>query len=494
MKCPHCGADVPASDLFCGECGTRIVPEEKPTPTPTEEPKRGLPLGLLIGCGGLLAVVVIAACIFGAVTLLKETPTPTEKATRRPTKTSTPTATFTSTPTLTATPTDTPTATPTPTATEKPIDTPAHTPTPTPSPTGPLSVPTPSPDLSRAVLTEEDFPSGFSEMSPEEMGISPEDLSQENFTIESMFVFFSEQQLEFVMGFTALVPSEAEQAGFDIILNQPDILLALFISGMGTVDILEQEELTGLDDIGDSAAGVTVVANMQGIPMRIDLVVFRRDIVGAFAFVMYLEGSDPEVLIGDVGRKLDARIQSVIAHPLYFDDFGDPTSGWTEESDENGAWGYRDGVFFITITAANWLKWDYTDQTYDDFTLQVDAQQTMGADDNEYGVLFRYVDADNFYSFDVAGDGSFAVFKNENDEWITLVDWQESAYINPIGQLNRLKVICQGDQIAVYANDQELASLTDDSFSQGDIGLFAGTFDEPPIEAIFDNLRVTGNP
>lgn len=110
MKCPNCGADVPTGDLFCGECGTPVRPEEKPTPPsaappPAKEPRQGLPKGLLIGLGGLLGLIIIAVCVFGAVTLLggKE-PTPTA--------TSVPTAT--PTPVPTATPTPMPTATPTP--------------------------------------------------------------------------------------------------------------------------------------------------------------------------------------------------------------------------------------------------------------------------------------------------------------------------------------------------------------------------------------------
>jgi len=179
-----------------------------------------------------------------------------------------------------------------------------------------------------------------------------------------------------------------------------------------------------------------------------------------------------------------------LSTPLLFDDFGDPTSGWTEESDSERAQGYRDGKYFISVSATDWLAWDTPGYNFDDFTLQVDVQQTAGDEGNEYGVLFRYVDEDNFYGFDVSSDGTFALFKRENGEWSTLVDWQESAHINPIGELNHLKVTCLGDRITIYVNDHELVSVTDGSFAQGDVGLFAGTFDVPEVEAVFDNLWV----
>lgn len=502
MKCPNCGADVPAGDLFCGECGSRVTPEEKPVPSapppsiappPAESLKKGPPKRLLIGCGAGLAVAVIAACILGVVVLLK----PTE---------STPTATLavrlsTKAPSATPLPTDTPapiatsTDTPAPAATSTSTPAPTATPPPTPaSPTpGPAAPATPLLDLSDVVLTVKDLDPVFQEMSPEELGLNPEDMSQGGFTIESLFLFMASEPLEFVMGFTTLLPTQLERTGFDVVVNQPDLLLSSFISGMGATEVLEQDELPGLDDIGDASAGLTVVADMQGIPMRIDAAVFRRDVAGAFVFVMYLDGGTPLVPVGDAARKLDSLVLSKLAS-LLFEDFGDPASGWAVEADDTGEWGYRDGAFFIRVSASDWMKWDTAGYNFHDFTLAVDAQQTAGPTDNEYGVLFRYVDGDNFYSFDVNGEGSFSLFKKENGEWTTMVDWRESVYINPIGEFNHLKVTCQGDQITLYANDHELISVTDDSFAQGDVGLFAGTFDEPEVEAIFDNLLVTENP
>ncbi|UCC65414.1 MAG: DUF1080 domain-containing protein, partial [Anaerolineae bacterium] len=177
---------------------------------------------------------------------------------------------------------------------------------------------------------------------------------------------------------------------------------------------------------------------------------------------------------------------------LLFDDFSDPASGWAEESDEERVQGYRDGAYFISVTAADWIVWDTAGYNFDDFALQVDVLQSAGDPDNAYGLFFRYLDGDNFYRFAIDGDRFFSLFKQEGGEWSPIVDWRESAFLNPMGEWNRLRVVCQGSQITLYANDDELISVTDDAFDQGDVGLFAGAYEVPEVEAVFDNLWVTG--
>lgn len=202
---------------------------------------------------------------------------------------------------LFATPTPTPTRTPTPTST--------HTPTPTNTPT---VTPTPRPDISGAVLTDQDFPPGFEEMSPDELGLTREDLSGDDFKVESFFAFLEAEHFQIVMGSTTLLLTRLDQAGFDVFLSQPESLTNSVVQGMGATEILEQGELAHLDDIADASAGLTVVAGVQGIPMRMDIAVFRRDIVGAYVVVMYLDGDVPEVSVEEVAMKLDDRIVEVL--------------------------------------------------------------------------------------------------------------------------------------------------------------------------------------
>ncbi len=172
----------------------------------------------------------------------------------------------------------------------------------------------PEMDISELVLTSADFPDvAFSDVSLEEMGMSAEDLNSEDFTVESFFALLEPQNFEMVMGFTTLVQSPLDKAGFDIILNQPDILIKSFLGGMGDAAASEQEELPELNNIGNASAGITLVTDIEGVSMRIDMVIFRHDSIGSFIMVMYLDGQQPVVSLKDITVKFDEKIAAFLA-------------------------------------------------------------------------------------------------------------------------------------------------------------------------------------
>jgi hypothetical protein len=58
-------------------------------------------------------------------------------------------------------------------------------------------------------------------------------------------------------------------------------------------------------------------------------------------------------------------------------------------------------------------------------------------------------------------------------------------------QTNTLRVSTEGEIISIYLNDEILVVFRDNLLSAGRVGLLAGTYDQPVLEAAYDNLRVT---
>jgi hypothetical protein len=173
------------------------------------------------------------------------------------------------------------------------------------------------------------------------------------------------------------------------------------------------------------------------------------------------------------------------------DDFSTAESGWIVESDATAEVGYADGALRILINVPNGLAWAAAGREFSDFRLAVDATQVAGPDDNEYGVLVRMKDADNFYRFSISGDGYYLVSKYEEGQWEFLSDdWAYAEAIHKGNATNRVEVVCQGPQMEFLVNGQQLVVLEDHTFSRGDVALYAGAFFTPGVEVHFDNFTI----
>jgi hypothetical protein len=176
---------------------------------------------------------------------------------------------------------------------------------------------------------------------------------------------------------------------------------------------------------------------------------------------------------------------------LYGDDFEDPQSGWEIYKDEFVEKGYEDGAYKIYVIEKNLTTWSTVDRNFGDFILEVEATPMGGPDENEYGVVFRYQDEDNFYIYEISADGQFAIMMVEDGERTPLVDWHKTVHINQGKNTNIMEVVCNGTAMDFYVNGQYLTGVGDSTFRKGAIGFVAGTFTRKGVRVEFDNLRVS---
>ncbi|MHB0857647.1 MAG: zinc-ribbon domain-containing protein [Anaerolineae bacterium] len=175
---------------------------------------------------------------------------------------------------------------------------------------------------------------------------------------------------------------------------------------------------------------------------------------------------------------------------LYSDDFADEASGWdTWESDESSVW-YEGGRYHLLVNKVDWIAWGNPYEAFDDCVVQVETIQVEGPDDNGFGLLLRYVDVDNFYRFEVSGDGYYRFDLMMDNEWHSLIEWTETTLINTGNATNVIAAVCAGSNYTFYINGTEVDSYNDDTFSSGDVGLTAGTIEEVGVHVAFDNLKV----
>lgn len=163
---------------------------------------------------------------------------------------------------------------------------------------------------------------------------------------------------------------------------------------------------------------------------------------------------------------------------------------WEVFADGDHRKGYEDEQYFIVVESADYSFWSVAGKSFTDAVVEVETYQVAGPDNNDYGLILRHQDDDNFYSFEISGDGYYTFSKSVEGQFFSIIPWRESAAINLGQAANLLRVEAVGRDFTLYINDELVDAAIDSEFSEGDIGLLAGTYDEAGAHISFDNLRV----
>ncbi len=191
----------------------------------------------------------------------------------------------------------------------------------------------------------------------------------------------------------------------------------------------------------------------------------------------------------DYGKELNIEAPRIA---LFRDDFSDPSSGWARNRGKDYTVDYEDGGYRILVNIANTSVWANPGKDFADVSVEVTATKTGGPDNNDFGVVCRYQDADNFYALLISSDGYYVVIANAGGEW-QLVGMERallSGKIKKGSASNIIRADCVGDRLSLYANGSKLVEVKDDRFGSGDVGLIASAYDEPGVDIRFTDFVV----
>ncbi|MFN2286259.1 MAG: family 16 glycoside hydrolase [Anaerolineae bacterium] len=170
-----------------------------------------------------------------------------------------------------------------------------------------------------------------------------------------------------------------------------------------------------------------------------------------------------------------------------FDDVGD----WQLSADAAASVAVADGVLRVHVFEVGQVAWTAASRTYSDFHLSVETTQVSGPDDNEYGVLVRMDGDQQFYVFSISGDGYARAAWYSSGTWNLLgSDWMPSDAIHQGAATNVLELEARGTTFVFTVNGTQVLQVEDAQLAKGDIGLYAGAFNEADVVIDFDNLEV----
>lgn len=176
---------------------------------------------------------------------------------------------------------------------------------------------------------------------------------------------------------------------------------------------------------------------------------------------------------------------------LFEDDFSKTSSGWDRWSGDSGSTDYVDDTYQINVTTTQYDLWANPGKSFTDVSVEVDGTKVGGPDDNDFGVLCRYVDTSNYYFGIISSDGYYAIGSLlEGSQSIFADNLEFSDAITLGGLTNHIRFDCVGSTLTLYVNGTQLAQVTDTNLTSGDVGLMAGTFDTAGTQIAFDNFVV----
>lgn len=128
------------------------------------------------------------------------------------------------------------------------------------------------------------------------------------------------------------------------------------------------------------------------------------------------------------------------------------------------------------------------DRGWSDYTFQLKAKP---ADDDGFGVVFRWMDGEHFYRLIFVQDGFNGgpitrLDKRDGADYTEL--WSAPRGYGP-GREMTLEVEVDGDMLAARVDGRELFRVKDGSYSRGKIGLFCYAQNGQA----FDDVRVSGH-
>ena len=196
--------------------------------------------------------------------------------------------------------------------------------------------------------------------------------------------------------------------------------------------------------------------------------------------------------VGDAGVSGEPAAAVKSGGILFQDDFSDIPGSWGTYTRDEAVVAYESGGLRIRVNKPDFDFWSVVGKYFEDTSIAVDVQRTAGPEDNDFGIICRYKDAQNFYMFIISSDGYYGIAKLIEDQHslIGIDQLQYTDRIRPGQSSYQLRADCVGDTLALYVDGEKLLQVQDKDLESGDVGVLAGAYAEPGVDILFDNFEV----
>lgn len=185
--------------------------------------------------------------------------------------------------------------------------------------------------------------------------------------------------------------------------------------------------------------------------------------------------------------------RSVGKKVLFSDNFSDTSKKWDSITTDSGSTDYYNGAYRILLNIIDAKAWAKPEnESFTDARIEVNATKNGGPDNNDFGIICRYLDSNQFYYAVISSDGYYGIMKmtGGGSQLIGEKSMLESKTILNGAVTNHIRFDCVGTTLTLFINGSQVDQQTDTDYTTGNVGLLAGSFDTPGTDILFDNFFV----
>jgi len=128
--------------------------------------------------------------------------------------------------------------------------------------------------------------------------------------------------------------------------------------------------------------------------------------------------------------------------------------------------------------------------SYERCVIDLDAiPRSTGSSEHSFGVFVRYREPGDHYCVEIRTDGYVRFTRTVDGAFEPLTPWRRTVALRE-GERNALRVILPGNRVVAYLNGRKILDEEEVSFVDGDVGVFAKSYDEPGTWTAFDNIEI----
>jgi hypothetical protein len=178
---------------------------------------------------------------------------------------------------------------------------------------------------------------------------------------------------------------------------------------------------------------------------------------------------------------------------LFSDDFSNTSKKWGQFSGISHTTDYFNNAYRIIVNDVRTDAWSIPGkENFIDTRIEVDATKNGGPDDNDFGIICRYTDFNEFYYAIISSDGYYSIMKmtSNNGVFLGRDSMLESDRIYRGNATNHIRFDCVGSTLTLYVNGFVIDQQTDTDYTTGNVGLIGGTLEAIGTDILFDNFYV----